>query len=53
MDGKQFLNKVDNSPEPYMLAKPSFEKQSYFWVRSNIDSGTGEIRIKRLRILKA
>ena len=30
-----------------------FMTQSYFWVRSNIDSGTGEIRIKRLRILAA
>jgi hypothetical protein len=30
-----------------------FMKQSYLWIRSNIDSGTGELRIKRLRMLKA
>jgi hypothetical protein len=53
MDGKQFMNKIDSSPKPYMVDKASFAKQSYFWVRSNIDSGTGEIRIKKLRILKA
>src|SRR6185503_6400408 len=53
MNGQQFMNKVDSSPKPYMTDKASFAKQSYYWVRSNIDSGTGEIRIKRLRILKA
>ena len=30
-----------------------FGQQSYFWVRSNIDSGTGELRIQSLRILQA
>jgi hypothetical protein len=53
MNGQAFMNKVDSSPKPYMVDKASFAKQSYYWVRSNIDSGTGEIRIKRLRILKA
>jgi len=53
MNGSAFLNKVDDSPAAYMTAKATFEQQSYFWVRQNIDSGTGEIRIKSLRILKA
>ena len=53
MDGKQFMSKMDNNPEGYMTDQASFAKQSYGWVRSNIDSGTGEIRVKRLRILKA
>ncbi len=51
MNGKQFMSKTDSSPESYMVDAASFAKQSYFWVRSNIDSGTGEIRIKRLRVL--
>jgi hypothetical protein len=53
MNGKNFMNKVDKSPKPYMVDKSLYEKQSYLWVRQNIDSGSGEIRIKRLRILKA
>jgi hypothetical protein len=53
MNGKQFMSKMDNSPKPYMVDKALYAKQSYFWVRSNIDSGEGEVRIKRLRILKA
>ena len=53
MNGQPFMNKVDNSPIPYMVDKASFTNQSYYWVRSNIDSGSGEIRIKRLRLLKA
>jgi len=53
MNGQAFLNKVDSDPKPYMVDKASFENQSYFWVRQNIDKGTGEIRIKSLRILKA
>jgi len=52
-DGKVFLTKVDDSPKPYMVDAASFEKQSYFWVRQNIPKGTGEIRIKSLRVLKA
>jgi hypothetical protein len=53
MNGKQFMSKIDNSPEAKMVDAESFAKQSYFWVRQNIDSGTGEIRIKRIRVLKA
>lgn len=53
MNGQPFMNKVDSSPKPYMVDKASFAKQSYYWIRSNIDSGEGEIRIKSLRILKA
>lgn len=53
MNGKSFMTKVDSSPKPYMLDKPLYQKQSYLWVRQNIDKGSGEIRIKRLRILKA
>ena len=53
MNGKEFMKKLDPSPKDYMIDKPSFAKQSYIWVRSNIDSGTGEIRIKSLRVLKA
>lgn len=53
MNGKDFMSKVDKAPKPYMLDKSLYEKQSYLWVRQNLDSGNGEIRIKRLRILKA
>lgn len=55
MDGKKYMDKLDSSPKPYMVDLQSFMKpnQSYEWVRQNIDSGTGEIRIKRHRILKA
>ena len=53
MNGQAFMNKVDNSPIPYMVDRASFANQSYYWVRSNIDSGSGEIRIKSLRLLKA
>ena len=35
------------------LGPQYFAPRSYFWVRQNIDSGTGELRIKRLRIIKA
>jgi hypothetical protein len=52
-NGKLFMTKVDKTPLPYMVDKSLYEKQSYLWVRSNIDSGTGEIRIKRIRVLKA
>jgi hypothetical protein len=53
MNGKQFMTKTDTSPKPYMVNKGLYDKQSYLWVRQNIDSGNGEIRIKRLRVLKA
>jgi len=52
-NGKLFMTKVDKSPLPYMVDKSLYEKQSYFWVRENIASGSGEIRIKRIRVLKA
>ena len=53
MNGKQFMSKTDSSPKDYMVDEESFQKQSYFWVRSNIDKDEGEIRIKSLKILKA
>ena len=52
MNGKEFMNKTDSSPKPYMQDLVSFAKQSYFWVRQNITSGTGELRIKSLEVLK-
>jgi hypothetical protein len=52
INGQPFMNKVDSSPKPYMVDKASFDKQSYFWVRSN-NSGHTEVRIKSLRVLKA
>ena len=48
-NGTQFMKKTVKKYQDQAL----FDKQSYFWVRSNIDSGTGELRIKKLRILKA
>ena len=51
LNGNSFLSKTD--PEPFMVDKSLYQQQSYLWVRQNIDSGTGEIRIKRLRILAA
>ncbi|HEY1247832.1 MAG TPA: hypothetical protein VGE97_02480 [Nitrososphaera sp.] len=54
MNGKQFMKKVDDKPKDYMVDEPLYNKQSYCWIRSNIEENkTGEIRIKRLRILKA
>ena len=49
-NGNTVMNRLTGrQPAPASL----FDTQSYFWVRQNIDSGTGELRIKRLRILKA
>lgn len=53
LNGNSFLSKTDTSPEPFMVDKALYNKQSYLWVRQNLDSGTGEIRIKRLRVLAA
>ena len=53
IDGQQFMNKTDDSPKPFMVDVALYGKQSYVWIRQNIDSGTGELRIKSLRILKA
>ena len=53
LNGNSFLSKTDTDPEPFMVDKSLYQQQSYLWVRQNIDSGTGEIRIKRLRILAA
>jgi hypothetical protein len=53
MNGKDFMTKVDLSPKGYMVDKSLYEKQSYYWIRQNIDAGSGEIRIKRVRVLKA
>ena len=53
LNGNSFLSKTDTDPEPFMIDKSLYQQQSYLWVRQNIDSGTGEIRIKRLRILAA
>jgi hypothetical protein len=52
LDGKEVMKKVDSSPKSYMTAKASFAQQSYLWVRQNCE-GNGEIRIKKLRVLKA
>jgi len=48
-NGTQFMKKTVKKYQD----KTIFDKQSYFWVRSNIDSGTGELRIKQVRILKS
>jgi len=53
LDGKQFMDKIDIAPKPYMIDQESFKNQSYLWIRQNITSGTGEIRIKQIRVLKA
>ena len=53
LDGKgyqEFMQKVDSSPKPYMIDKPKYDDKSYFWLRQNIDSGTGEIRFKRITL---
>jgi hypothetical protein len=52
LDGVKFMDKIDTSPKAYMTAKASFAQQSYFWVRSNIDGSSGEVRIKSLKIFK-
>ena len=48
-NGTEFMKKTVKKYQDQTI----FDKQSYFWVRSNVDSGTGEIRIKRLRVLAA
>lgn len=53
IDGKEFCNKVDDNPESYMVGEARYMQQSYFWIRQNRTSGTGELRIKRVRVLKA
>jgi hypothetical protein len=52
IDGQQYMDKIDSSPWPNMIDVARMMGQSYEWVRQNIDSGTGEIRIKRHRVLK-
>lgn len=53
-NGQQIMSRLDSNPEPYMVGEARYmsPNQSYFWVRQNIDSGTGELRIKRIRVLK-
>lgn len=53
LNGQQFMDKTDDSPKPFMVDQALYAKQSYFWIRQNIDSGTGELRIKSLKIIKA
>ena len=53
IDGKEAMDKTDTDPLPFMVDKVKIGKQSYLWVRQNIDSGTGELRIKRMRVLEA
>lgn len=55
VDGKEYMNKVDSSPKPYMIDTAQYlgRNQSYEWFRSNNEEGTGEIRIKSHRVLKA
>jgi hypothetical protein len=53
LNGKTFMTKTDSKPLPYMLDKALYKKQSYLWVRSNVDTETGELRIRKLRVLKA
>lgn len=49
---QKFMDKTDDSPKPFMVDAALYAKQSYFWIRQNIDSGTGELRIKSLKIIK-
>jgi hypothetical protein len=51
LNGKSFMSKTDTSPQPFMVDKALYAKQSYLWVRQNLDAGTGELRIKRLKVL--
>lgn len=48
---KDLMDKTDDSPEPYMVNRDSFGKQSYLWIRQNA-SKTSELNIKRVRVLK-
>jgi hypothetical protein len=52
LDDKEVMKKIDTEPKPYMTAKATFAQQSYFWVRQNCE-GNGELRIKKIRVLKA
>ena len=50
IDGRPILNRVlQRQPLPIQY----FGQKSYYWVRQNVDSGTGELRIRSLRILQA
>jgi hypothetical protein len=47
LNGTQVMNKIiARQPAPQSLFVP----RSYIWVRQNIDSGTGELRIKNLKL---
>ncbi|HEY1248043.1 MAG TPA: hypothetical protein VGE97_03545, partial [Nitrososphaera sp.] len=37
MNGKEFMNKVDDKPKDYMVDESLYQQQSYIWVRSNIE----------------
>jgi hypothetical protein len=47
INGTQVFNKIiPRQAAPYTL----FQPRSYVWVRQNVDSGTGELRIKNLKL---
>jgi hypothetical protein len=50
LNGNKFMQKLDKQPQPYMLNKAAFAANSYFWVRQNIASGTGELRVQALKL---
>lgn len=50
INGRQIYTRI-LARQPLPMAY--FGQQSYFWVRQNIDSGTGELRIRSCRVLQA
>ena len=46
LNGTQLMNRVTAR----QAAPPNIFSKSYIWVRQNIDSGTGELRIKSLKL---
>lgn len=53
VSGKQVLNQLDSSPKPGMVNQSLYDSQSYFGIQQHVTSGTGELRIKRLRLIQA
>ncbi len=48
---KDHLDLVFNKVIPRQpLVPTAFAQRSYVWIRQNIDSGTGELRVKNLKL---
>ena len=51
INGQTVLTGKHSSPKSYYMNKSLYDKQSYFWIRSN-NSGSGSIGLRNVRMLK-